>query len=268
MSTLRRLVCLANALAILLFAAPAQAEKLSELASRVLSCDRGALWPWLAAGLVPDMMTGGDTLLGLASQCNVSFPNGMPAEERCGFAQTTRFAVVDALLSAGADPNLPNESGYTPIVIAMLVDCNSMAITALFDAGARTTGTPLSAPSAMEIVLGQDTGVEYLELLALNVGIDVDGLDARGLTPLLTLALMGPMCREDDPRVAKFELLLALGASPEDRTPDDFDPSFSSRRYAGLNVREVLEKRIALEDGIDMGGVECFESMLSILPAP
>lgn len=118
-------------------------------------------------------------------------------------------AELKLLLDSKADPNLADESGNTPLVAA--VDQRSIeSAKLLLDAGAKVDPPPLAPNGALHEAakLGD---LEMVTLL-LNHPADVNGKNAQGDTPLLTLARSG---YGDPPvRTEIAKLLMQHGANP------------------------------------------------------
>ncbi|MEM1047532.1 MAG: ankyrin repeat domain-containing protein [Pseudomonadota bacterium] len=113
--------------------------------------DIGALNAALAA--TPDLLdrsgTNGNTLLNLASALLVTPNLSRPPGER-NTAEDARFAMVDRLIAAGADPDRANHKGWTPLHQAAYSD-NTPLARRLVEAGATidleaydSGGTPLT----------------------------------------------------------------------------------------------------------------------------
>jgi hypothetical protein len=136
--------------------------------------------------------------------------------------------VVRLLLEAGADPNLRNASGYTPIQIMMICEVHTPQLARLLiDAGA-DAGSPLHRAILVGEELTPDllrfaSAVDYagnnalhtaigvrrpdlIELLA-SSGTPVDGVDEDLTTPLMEAAAMGEN--------AAIDALIRLRASLE-----------------------------------------------------
>lgn len=157
---------------------------------------------------------------------NAPDPDGQPAIMRALFAEAAGAALTLAKLP-GADVNVRNKVGETPLMIAALKGEPEVART-LIERGAtinRAGWTPLHYAAA-------GNSLPVLQLLLLH-GAQVDARAPNGRTALMLAAL-----HAGDEVV---DALLAAGADPQAKERNDL----SAADLAGKSGREHLARRLA-----------------------
>lgn len=131
-------------------------------------------------------------------------PNAAGVCDRLPLGSTADKEIVALLLAYGADPNLPEQSGLTPLDVAVNSVTPLEVIEMLMKAGAnphRITPTGFSTFT----YACKNARIERVKVL-IQCGADVNRPDSKGLTPLLAAK------RRPDVQA----LLHAAGAKPSD----------------------------------------------------
>lgn len=226
---------------------PEAADQRSALIAAATAADRGALRALIAAGASIDRMSGGLSALLAATRDSYA----------------GRIDAVMTLLANGADPNLCDEAGNSPLHMAALTRDAGVA-QSLLDAGARVDSVNRDGltPLALAAEAGNWVVVDFLLRHAARADIDgatpallfaaaVDGDDPRGVKLLLKakarVNARGPQGRSalmvaaltDNAEIA--ETLLAAGADLEMR--DDAGRS-ALLEAARAGARRVLQRLV------------------------
>ena len=119
------------------------------------------------------------------------------------------LAVIEALLAAGADVNVPAQLGLTPLMQALEYNDNSAVFDALLAAGAELEARDYGGRTVLH--LASDAAV--IEVL-LAAGANLEARDEDGSTPLHLAASYGYVFSDDDRRHSgpAIEALLDAGA--------------------------------------------------------
>ncbi len=121
-------------------------------------------------------------------------------------------ALVELLLSRGADAGLAAHTGATPLSAAVSMR-QAEIVERLLDAGA---GLEQRLPGEVTVLmLASALGLPELVARLLQAGADLQARDAQGLTPLHCAALYGFTARERPRLVALLDTLLLAGADPQ-----------------------------------------------------
>ncbi len=123
---------------------------------------------------------------------------------------------VDVLLGAGANVNVRNEVGKSPLMMGVSKNVSVEVIDRLLDSGSQVNARDSEGKTALmySLMHGADTGlVERL----IEVGSGVDSVDYLGVTPLMYAARYSQS-------VEVVELLFDLGADIQDRVPIELIP--------------------------------------------
>ncbi|HEY6094167.1 MAG TPA: ankyrin repeat domain-containing protein [Gallionellaceae bacterium] len=146
--------------------------------------------------------------------------------------------VVKLLLDKKANPNMPDESGATPLAVA--VEQRAMeSVKLLLDAGASVEPPPLASASALQSAA--KVGDLELVTLMLKHTVEVNGKDARGNTALHALAQFS----NGDPPVRSeiAKLLMRSGANPNLLNSDGRRPLDLALSANALNLASTLAGR-------------------------
>lgn len=110
--------------------------------------------------------------------------------------------MVESCLRAGANPNIRNDGGMSPLHYAAMMRVED--VEALLDAGARASSGSGLAGTPLHMAAAYGDHPEAVRLL-IEAGASVNGTDSQGETPLHRAAYMG--------RAEVLEELLRAGAS-------------------------------------------------------
>ncbi|GMU42961.1 MAG: hypothetical protein AMXMBFR25_09470 [Lysobacterales bacterium] len=221
---------------------PQAADQRSALVAAATAADLGALRALIAAGAGIDRISGGLSALLAATRDSYA----------------GRIDAVMTLLANGADPNLTDESGHSPLHMAALTRDAGVA-QSLLDAGARIDAVNRDdmTPLALAAEAGNWVVVEFLLRMGARPDVDgatpallfaaaVDGDDPRGVKLLLKarakVNARGPQGRSalmvaaltDNAEIA--EALLAAGA--------DLDARDDAGRNAWLEAARAGARRV------------------------
>ena len=114
--------------------------------------------------------------------------------------------VTTALINAGADINAMNERGWMPIMVAALSNSNPAVTTALINAGADVNATRINGETPLLLATVINSNPEVMIAL-IKAGADVNACESTGLTPLTSAA-------KQNPNPEFVTTLLKLGANP------------------------------------------------------
>lgn len=161
-----------------------------------------------------------------------------PANALIQAAREGDATAVQALLAAGADPDSRSETGWTPLMAAVLAeadgDARTPVVRLLLDAGADPNalyvGPELRADTP--VLLAAEHGFPVTLQVLLRHGGDHSVRNAAGLSPLMIVAAARPphhvtkfmddltgCWNGDDSYTEKATVLLAAGAAVNDRDP-------------------------------------------------
>lgn len=130
-------------------------------------------------------------------------------------------SVVDTLILAGADPNIVDNNGNTPLICAADLGHTSM-IKTLLAAGADASHCAHDGRSALHAAA--KSGEEEMVSALLNKGVDINVCDENGETPLVSAVKTGKNSAANSPVAAKAlkaaKALLAAGAVVKTRGND------------------------------------------------
>ena len=266
MRSLAGIIALMALLAIAPGIGLADETRLSGLRSTIAeSCDVPTFNYWVSMGLDPDTTANGGTLLIAAITCGGANVRRADDATKCADISKRRGEMVRAVLRAGANPNQANDDGYTPIMEALLYDCTEDAIRELLIGRAN----PMLSESeyhttALDIAMQTDVVPIYLEQLLGDIDENTP-LTISGLPPVLDIALQYNACGEGQGyNTEKFKLLLQAGARKDVKAPADYS-SFSNIAYAGLNLEQILKRRIDQQDPPYKDIQDCLGQMLAAL---
>ncbi len=144
-------------------------------------------------------------------------------------------AIVKALLEAKARVEIRNKWGQTALMMAAQAG-ESDVVTLLLSAGANAKAVDEEGSSVLARATGGDSSVATLKSL-ITAGADVDAANNEGVTPLMRAAERGD--------AEKAVLLLNSGAKPELKDKDGrraIDWAQQRSDDAGAKVAEVLAK--------------------------
>ena len=145
-------------------------------------------------------------------------------------------AVINALLNAGADPNVRDKHSVTPLHIAAMKNKNPAVITALLNAGASPNADNRYTPP-LHCAARYNRNPAVLVAL-LNAGADPDvpnTRDRRNRTPLHLAA-------QYNGNLAVITALLNAGADPSARTKDGKTPGELAKENKALKASDVYER--------------------------
>lgn len=148
--------------------------------------------------------------------------------------QNTSNEIITLLLNAGADTNVSEIHGMTPLRLAVDKD-NVEAVKLLLDAGANTEVFWNGMTPLME---ASQEGYTAVVRLLLEVGANPNFTNISGNTPLMAAAHYG--------KVDVIELLLSHGANINAQNSHGFTPL-----HAAVNTNRSPAVRILLENGAD-----------------
>ena len=117
--------------------------------------------------------------------------------------------VVNALLAAGADPNLPDDAGFTPLHAAGESSASLAVVEALLAAGADVQAQNIHGTTPLHSAIGVQSDVAVLKAL-LDAGANPNVPNEKGRTALHTASSYS-----QDPAV--IETLLDAGGNPKVR---------------------------------------------------
>ncbi|TXH70070.1 MAG: hypothetical protein E6Q88_08675 [Lysobacteraceae bacterium] len=121
-------------------------------------------------------------------------------------------AVVDVLLSLGADPRLAARTGATPLSAAVSMRQLEIVERLL---GAGATLEQRLPGDVTVLMLAAALGLPDAAARLLAAGANINAADAQGLTPLHCAALFGFTTRDRPRLLALFDALLLAGADPD-----------------------------------------------------
>lgn len=147
-------------------------------------------------------------------------------------AETASRPVVEALLEAGADPNVSAIGGQSALTRAALAG-NVAVIDALISGGADVEHRE-AAPgrTVLQLVIDEAPSIEVMQAL-IAAGADLDAVDDRGESALASAAFMG--------RLDAAELLIEEGAAIDRVNNDGVSPLEWARRQGNDEIVALLE---------------------------
>jgi len=155
-------------------------------------------------------------------------PNASDATQRSYLSLAVEFKdkkMVELLLEHGADPNLADNGGYTPLHLSV-VSIPSITTT-LIEAGSNVDAQTLKGDTALHLATTNSTDMEILMVL-LDAGAEIDIANSLGNTPLHLAALSD--------NVDFVALFLSFGADP------DLVNSVGKRPQSYAKSRKMVEE--------------------------
>lgn len=143
------------------------------------------------------------------------------------------------LLAAGADPQLADDAGRTPLMVAAKSGLLS-SVEALITAGAdvnhaQTAGQNEIGRRALSLATSKEQNAPVLEYLLAN-GAEVDAVDEHGKTALMAAAFSG--------HAANVQALLNAGADPNHTSNSGGTALRNAKIFKHSVVIELLESRM------------------------
>ena len=154
-----------------------------------------------------------------------------------------KLQMIRTLLEAGADPNLTDSSGNSAILYAMGAEALEV-VALLIDYGADLNA--VGTDSATPLLFGISTYSTASTLYLLDQGVNVDPVDHNGMQPLHWAAMAGV------PEVV--EKLIDRGADPNVRNPDGTTPLIMAAQTDRTRAARTLIERGADPNLAERGG--------------
>ena len=145
-------------------------------------------------------------------------------------------AVINALLNAGANPNVRDKYSATPLHIAAMKNKNPAVITALLNAGASPNADNRYTPP-LHCAARYNRNPAVLVAL-LNAGADPDVPNTRDRQERTPLHLAS----QYNGNLAVITALLNAGADPSARTKDGKTPGDLAKENKALKSSDVYER--------------------------
>ncbi len=147
------------------------------------------------------------------------------------YRETCEYAVMKMLLAAGADVNMANKAGRTPLFVCS----NPQCVKLLLDAGADVLHRDAEGCTALHFLPRLKRAVPDTVLLILSRRFPINLPDGLGNTPLHTAAEHG--CKET------VEILLQAGADPGILNLVGKSPADLARENAHMVIGNMLHRR-------------------------
>lgn len=135
--------------------------------------------------------------------------------------EKNNLEIVELLLAAGADPNLPSQ-GFPPLFLAIEKN-HPKIVQVLLEAGADSSLPSQSGTFPLHKALAEEIPNPEIIQLLLSAGADPNKRSGLGVTPLAHLSAKDTESKE---AIKIVQLLLAAGA----------DPNLSSQNIKSLNI--------------------------------
>lgn len=149
----------------------------------------------------------------------------------------TDVARLQQFLDAGADVNISNKKGWTPLHSAVRYSANISVASLLLEAGANVNATNNSGDTPLHWAARANSNENFTRLL-IEAGADVNARDKFGWSAVLTAA-------EGSSNPQVIAALLDAGANPKKRAYFMlFGPKFLIKRNANMSK---ADKKAALE---------------------